>query len=215
MPATARAVHVATRLQACFNRGRPDRALAYLALLPATVAPWVAVMKEANRRGDLDTLRRVLAARQAAGLRPDHRTVSATITGVTRLRACCRPASGRQDESVGLDGCSRRQSLPWVAGEGSLSCAVPAAAGAGYAGVGRLQDAMATFCRAWEVRECRTVEVCNAAISACANQGNWAAAQEVRAGNGARQVGGVPCRCQPCGVRLGQRAAAHGIRCRP
>ncbi|KAL4457635.1 hypothetical protein ABPG75_012500 [Micractinium tetrahymenae] len=118
-------------IQACFHRGRPDRALAYLALLSADVAPWPAVMKEANRRGDVDTLRRVLAARQAAGLRPDHRITSAAITG--------------------------------------------------YAGVGRLQEALATFCRAWEARECRTVEVCNAAISACANQGNWEAAQEVLA----------------------------------
>lgn len=96
---------------------------------------------------------------------------------------------------------------------------VPASALAGFSGAGRLQDAMATFCRAWEARECRTVEVCNAAISACANQGNWAAAQEVRAGHerwaqerhcrshvgslpsvrhagragSARRVGGIPC----------------------
>lgn len=43
-------------------------------------------MKEANLRGDLDTVRRVLAARQAAGLPLDHRTTSAAITGA------CTPA---------------------------------------------------------------------------------------------------------------------------
>lgn len=42
-------------------------------------------MKEANRRNDLDTLRRVLAARQAAGLPHDHRTTSAAITGACLL----------------------------------------------------------------------------------------------------------------------------------
>jgi hypothetical protein len=47
-------------------------------------------------------------------------------------------------------------------------------------GGSRLPDALATFCRAWEERECRTVEVANAAIAACAQQGNWEAAQEVR-----------------------------------
>jgi hypothetical protein len=117
-------------IQACFSRGRPDKALAYLQLLHPRAAPWVSVLTEANKRRDLATAQRVLTAREAAGLPPDHRVVTAAI--------------------VALGGGSR------------------------------LPDALATFCRAWEERECRTVEVANAAIAACAQQGNWEAAQEVR-----------------------------------
>ncbi|KAL4857943.1 Protein Rf1 [Chlorella vulgaris] len=116
-------------IQACFARNSPDKALAYLQLLHPRIAPWSAVMKEANKRHDLPTLLRVLAAREAAGLSLDHRTTTSAIRG--------------------------------------LSAA------------GKAQDAMAIFCRAWERRECRTVEVVNAAISACAPQGSWQAAQEV------------------------------------
>jgi hypothetical protein len=118
-------------IQACFARNSPDKALAYLQLLHPRIAPWSAVMKEANKRHDLPTLLRVLAAREATGLSLDHRTTTSAIRG--------------------------------------LSAA------------GKAQDAMAIFCRAWERRECRTVEVVNAAISACAPQGSWQAAQEVRA----------------------------------
>lgn len=118
-------------IQACFARRRPAAAIAYLQLLPAGVADWAAVLKEASKRRDVDTLRLVLAARADAGLEPDHRTTTAAI--------------------------------------------------AGYAASGRLPDALAVFCRAWERPECRTVEVVNAAISACANRNNWEAAQEVRA----------------------------------
>lgn len=117
-------------IQACFARRRPAAAIAYLQLLHPDVADYAAVLKEAGKRRDVDTLRRVLAARSDAGLSPDHRTTTAAI--------------------------------------------------AGYAASGRLPDALAVFCRAWERPECRTVEVVNAAISACANHGNWEAAQEVR-----------------------------------
>ncbi|PSC72603.1 pentatricopeptide repeat-containing mitochondrial isoform B [Micractinium conductrix] len=117
-------------LQACFARGRPDLLVTYLTLVPPELAPWSAVLAECNRRQDLHTLKRVLAARRAAGL-------------------------GLEDQRVAT------------------------AAISGYAGAGRLSDALATFCRAWEEAPCRTVEVANAAISACANQGNWEAAQEV------------------------------------
>ncbi|EFN58573.1 hypothetical protein CHLNCDRAFT_140730 [Chlorella variabilis] len=116
-------------IQACFHRGRPEKTIEYLQLLHPEVAPWISVMKEANKRRDLVTMRRVLAARQAAGLALDQRSSTAAIAGL----------------------------------------------GAG----GRLADALDVFCRAWEQYECRTVEVANAAISACANQGNWEAAQEV------------------------------------
>lgn len=119
-------------IQACFHARRPDHAVAYCQLLPPNIAPWPAVLKEANRRRDTATLQRVLAARTAAGLAPDQRCTSAAI--------------------------------------------------AGYAAVGRLPDALATFCRAWELPGCRTVEVANSAISACADQANWHAAQEVRGG---------------------------------
>ena len=116
-------------IHACFNSRRPEKAVAYLQLLHPLIAPWSAVMKEANQRRDVATLQRVLAARQAAGLPLDHKSATAAITGLS--------ASGR------------------------------------------LPDALATFCRAWESRECRTVETVNAAIAACAAHGSWEAAQEV------------------------------------
>lgn len=119
-------------IQACFSRGRPEKALAYLQLLHPRVAPWVSVLKEANKRRDLATAQLVLRAREAAGLPPDHRVVTAAIAALS--------------------------------------------------GGGRLPDALATFCRAWEDRSCRTVEVANAAIAACAQQGSWQAAQEVGLG---------------------------------
>lgn len=134
-------------LHACFSRGRPDRALAYLHLLHPDIAPWPAVMKEANKRRDTETLKRVLAAREAAGLGLDGHTTTAAI--------------------------------------------------AGYSGARRLSDALSTFCRAWEHPDCRTVEVVNAAISACANQGNWAAAQEV--GAGLLRLPRFACSCLPAG----------------
>ena len=121
-------------LNACFTRGRPDKACVYLQLLHPDVAPWPAVLKEANQRRDLATLRRVLAMRQEAGLELDQKCSTAAIVG--------------------------------------------------YSSSGRLPDALAVFCRAWERRDCRTVEICNAAISACAAQGNWEAAQEVSPARG-------------------------------
>lgn len=146
-------------LQACFARGRPDLLVTYLTLVPPELAPWSAVLAECNRRQDLHTLKRVLAARRAAGL-------------------------GLEDQRVAT------------------------AAISGYAGAGRLSDALATFCRAWEEAPCRTVEVANAAISACANQGNWEAAQEVRRSSGG---GGRARRVW----REGQGAQeVHGVRSR-
>lgn len=72
-------------IQACFARGRPDRAVAYLRLLHPDVAPWPAVLKEANRRRDVVTLRRVLAARAEAGLPLDHRCATAAIAGYSGI----------------------------------------------------------------------------------------------------------------------------------
>lgn len=150
-------------IQACFARRQPEAAVAYVQLVHPDVADWAAVLKEATRRRDVQTLRRVLAARADGGLGLDQRTTSAAI--------------------------------------------------AGYAASGRLPDALAVFCRAWERPECRTVEVANAAISACANQGNWQAAQEVGglSGAGGRPAGGRP-RPPRRAVPAGAAAAGHARR---
>ena len=68
-------------IQACFARRRPAAAIAYLQLLHPQVADWAAVLKEASKRRDVDTLRQVLAARAESGLGPDHRTTTAAIAG--------------------------------------------------------------------------------------------------------------------------------------
>ena len=58
----------------------------------------------------------------------------------------------------------------------------------GLGGAGRLQEALASFREAWATPGCASLEVANSALAACARQGAWTEAQEVRVGE----------RCSPC-----------------
>jgi pentatricopeptide repeat protein len=112
------------------DRGRTDQAVALLRALPnAGPRQFSVLMGECLHRRNSKALAAVLAARRAAGLRPDAYTASAEITAL---------------------GASKRSG-----------------------------EAVLALRRAWKERGCRKVEVCNAAIGACAAAGDWKEAAAV------------------------------------